>query len=58
MTRSEREALKRLWKEGTIGIPVDKKLLLLITSLKFTMSHLNTESMRAASLSCRLKLTA
>ena len=28
MTRSEREALKRLWKEGTIGIPVDKKTVI------------------------------
>lgn len=28
MTRSEREALKRLWKEGTIGIPVDNKTVI------------------------------
>lgn len=28
MTKSEREELKRLWKEGTIGIPVDGKTVI------------------------------
>lgn len=28
MTRSEREELKRLWKEGTIGVPVEGKTVI------------------------------
>ena len=28
MTKSEREELKRLWKEGTIGIPVEDKTVI------------------------------
>ena len=28
MTKYEREEMKRLWKEGTIGIPVDGKTII------------------------------